>query len=619
MIAAKLFRDRGYSNRAGKLVQKLPGLFRTIAFQRIGRFLLVWLAAYLVLLSSFLSVVMENNTFLEIFPRELLFPILMHAATALIIALVLNWMPWTKSLLSKLVSSTVLALLMVDYDGNLRAVAPLIRAFIPGQSTDDPLYAASVPYLLILVVVAVMAGYMAERLISKSRLKPRDVQYGTLVLVGYLFLIPAFSFLEILPTMVRQSAVVAPALPASNKQAAAVQDKPDVYYIVLDRYANANVLSEQFNYDNNQFTGFLKDSGYTVRDNALANYPYTTMSIASTLNADYVNKEIEPHKSAQTQSKALFHHLIWQSNVIMALKQSGYQYHALGSWYGATYKAPQANVDHIHSNTLTIFGKQKHLRGIEVTAFSGSPYHAFAQIPSTGWWPLTSTALSHVDIVKEQLNILHKLSTEGAAGGRFIFAHILVPHEPFAFNADGSFSAYQAADNTGMPIKQKYTQQVSFINDQMQQIVANIQKQSNGKAVVILQSDEGPYPQAMNSTFTKPQAMTDPEGSLLHDNASSAQEWDMSKWPQGWLNMKFGVLQAVHIPKASEDDLANLSSVNVFRIILNRYAGYELPYLPECHLGLADTVRTYNYFDVTQQLTGKDDPACAKLETKDVN
>ncbi len=590
--------------------QQLIAFVSSLKRKAIFRLFVLWLASYLVLMGFFLNTILKNYAYIEIFPRELVVPTLMHVVTATIITLVIYWLPWLKSFISKLFSATVLALLMIGYDSSLQAIAGPIRAFIPGLTDTDPLPLVSLIYLILLVVLAVLIGMSLERLVKKvKRVQPRDVGLGLLVFVAYLFLVPAFSVSKILPTMIRETHTQAPEISRQTATSSA-DEKPDIYYIVLDRYTNADVLSNQFNYDNSQFTDFLRDQDFYVNDNAYGNYPYTTMSVSSTLNARYTNELVAPYKNSALQSRTLYHNLIWQSSVAKALKKDGYKYYAIGSWYGASYKAPLADRDYMYDHLITLFGRNKRLRGIEAIEFMKSPYYRFTQLPNIKWWPAKIVDSDHIGDVRQQLNILDDLTTKEKPGGRFIFAHILVPHDPFVFNGDGSLSAYPGSDSTGKPIKNKYVEQVEFISSQMKELVNNIQKQSNGKAVVIFNADEGPYPQVLNDTFKKPLATTQT------NTDSIVKDQDMRKWSDDYLKMKFGVLQAVHIPKATVDDLAHLSSVNVFRIILNRYAGYSLDYLPECHFGLTNgSQNEYNYADITKRFVASPDKLCEQLQS----
>lgn len=575
------------------------------------RFVVLWLAGLSVSMSFFFSNILKNFSYLEVFPYELVLPTVMHTFTALLITLAVFWISWLRGFTGKLVAVVVLALFMVGYDANLQAVSGVVRAFMPGLTDSDPMPLVSLVYLVMLFTIAVLVGKGIEILVSRAkRVQSRDVQLGMFVLLAYLLIFPALSVVMMMPTIIKQTRVQAAEL-AKPANPASTAEKPDIYYIVLDRYANSEVLKSQFDYDNSPFMDFLKSNDFTINGDAYANYPYTPMSISSTMNAQYTNELVEPFKNSKVQSRTLYHNLVWQSSVAKALKKEGYRYYPIGSGYGTTYKAPLADRDYPLQSQLTVFGVSKRLRGMELLEFGKSPYLQFAQLTKINWWPVKFATSDHVSDVRRQLGILEDLSTKEQPGGRFIFAHLLVPHDPYVFNADGSLSPYSSSDGRGEPIKKKYVRQIEFVNSQMEELINNIQNQSDGQAVVILNSDEGPYPQLLNDTFKQPQA-ADRE----HIEAIIAGE-DMRKWPDDYFKMKFGILQAVHMPKAAPEDMANLSSVNVFRILLNSYFGYDLEYLPQCHFGLTrGSQNEFNYVDITDRFSANPDKTCAQKQVQ---
>lgn len=571
-----------------------------------GQLTILWAIGYGVLVGFLCSSVLENYNYLEFFPEQLILPLAMHAVTALILALLLFRLPWLPSLEARMVSVFLLALCMTGYDDNLQVVADLVRAFTPGLTGFHALAPISIVYFVLLVALATLLGRGIANWATRFRhIQGRDLQLGIGVLVAYLVIVPAFGLLQMVPSILSQAKVQASEF--GNPKGQPDPAKPDVYYIVLDRYASNPVLSEQFGYDNSGFTNFLKDSGFTVNDYAAANYPYTAISVASTMTADYTNKLVEPFKNNSVQSRTLYHNLIWSSPVAKAIKQAGYQYHTVGSTYGATYKAPLADTNHTWQYNLDALWIHKRLRGIEAIAFQRSPYHQLAQI-NIDWWPLKFSAKSEVEYLNEQLSALDQLSQAPQQGGRFIFAHLLIPHEPFYFNADGSLSTHPEADNVGATVKDKYTGQITYINSYLQELVKRIGERSGGRSIVVLNADEGPYPQVMDSTVRKP---------LQGAQSDDVIRGDMRSWPDEWLRMKYGILQAIHIPGARADDLSKLSSVNVFRIVLNRHFGYELPYLPECHYGLTAGSRDeFLYADITGRFRPEPDPSCQAMQSQ---
>ena len=63
---------------------------------------------------------------------------------------------------------------------------------------------------------------------------------------------------------------------------------PDIYYIVLDRYANARTLEEVYDYDNSEFINHLSDEGFYVANDSVSNYDHTDSSLISSLNMDFI-------------------------------------------------------------------------------------------------------------------------------------------------------------------------------------------------------------------------------------------------------------------------------------------------------------------------------------------
>jgi hypothetical protein len=62
---------------------------------------------------------------------------------------------------------------------------------------------------------------------------------------------------------------------------------PDIYYIILDGYARADVLDEFYDYDNSSFIAALEDKGFFVASASRSNYLNTTYSLNTSLNLVY--------------------------------------------------------------------------------------------------------------------------------------------------------------------------------------------------------------------------------------------------------------------------------------------------------------------------------------------
>ena len=81
---------------------------------------------------------------------------------------------------------------------------------------------------------------------------------------------------------------------------------PDVYYIILDDYANSKSLEKYLDYDNQEFINFLAKHGFDVADQSYSNYPSTLFSLPSIMNMKYVNYLSEKYYDSNDEHE-LYH------------------------------------------------------------------------------------------------------------------------------------------------------------------------------------------------------------------------------------------------------------------------------------------------------------------------
>ena len=120
------------------------------------------------------------------------------------------------------------------------------------------------------------------------------------------------------------------------------ENLPHIIYIVPDRYASNENLRSLYDYSNASFTSELEARGFHVWDDQYANYPKTFMSLASTLNADYLDALTQqiPRKAT---SYSYLSPLIRDFAVRRALHARGYDYTHVGAWWTPTKANPLAD------------------------------------------------------------------------------------------------------------------------------------------------------------------------------------------------------------------------------------------------------------------------------------
>jgi hypothetical protein len=151
---------------------------------------------------------------------------------------------------------------------------------------------------------------------------------------------------------------------------------------------------------------------------------------------------------------------------------------------------------------------------------------------------------------------------------KFCFYHIVSPHGPFSFDEDGSI-AKERVDGLILPgvmdekllnkeremkYRNLYPKNVAGLNIYVTEAIRKIMTQTNGEAIIIIQSDHGP--------------------------SLGFHYYDIGKSD---LQSRFANLSAIYLPKKySRKGLDNnISNVNTFRVILSNVFGVDLPKLED--------------------------------------
>ncbi|MFO0882198.1 MAG: hypothetical protein U0491_02000 [Candidatus Saccharimonadales bacterium] len=489
-----------------------------------------------------------------------------------------------------IIAVLLMTFLLVKYEERLLGILPTLRAFnpIPNQSYSV--------YSLVLITIFLVFSYYVAKVITHFVKKSKTLQEGlpTIVLVMSLFLLltTLLPFARYVYSTHKQLSYKPPLLKTGTLSTK--KGSPNIYYILLDRYTNNDVLKADFDYDNTAFTNNLKDKGFTVNESAYANYPYTALSVASTMRTDYLADIKSEFGGSKNQNFSPLFRSIQYSPTVESLKKVGYQYQLIGNWFGSSDRSALASEFYFNGSDLRVNGQRKYL-GLFDSAFINNSYtYEFLKDAD-----LYKTA-NETEQAQYQVEMLKQLTkTNAPDSGKLMFAHILVPHNPFVFNADGSIASYDSGENNnGKPVKEKYLDQVKYINSEIKKITDDLIA-NDPNAVIVLQSDEGIYPYG-----------------ILQDEPykgdKSRSSPNMNEWSDRYLRAKFGILAAYRLPGVNQEDIDKYAnSVNIFKLVLNQYFGANLQYDPVCHIGLTDRSKYYSFTDLTKRLTGTENPACA--------
>jgi len=352
---------------------------------------------------------------------------------------------------------------------------------------------------------------------------------------------------------------------------AAVAEDRDVWYLVFDRYAGEDGLTATYGFDNRPFLDELARRGFQLVEHATANYLKTALSIDSTLSMDYLDADALTEAAASPDDwSPLYRDLQGSTAVERFLHARGYEYLHLGVRRGATYTNSAADQVFLYGDSsefsavladTTLLVALEHLGTNEPTGLRGLYGHQSLY----------------------QFDVLDQLARTDAPQPRFVFAHFLLPHPPYVFNADGSWvTEAQESSRSG---EASYLEQVRFVNNRILRLLDAIESRPESeRPIILIQADEGPFPDRYAA---------DEEG---------------FRWTEATdeeLLRKFSILSAYRVPGPPGDALEltdRTTPVNSFRAIFNAAFGAGFDLLDDRNLVFVDQRHIYDMVDVTDRV-----------------
>lgn len=363
-----------------------------------------------------------------------------------------------------------------------------------------------------------------------------------------------------------------PPLPSPSAAPAA---RPDIYFIIFDRYARADILAQQYGYDNSTFLQALRDRGFAVSDDAFSAYQRTAHSVASTLNLGYIDTR---GVGLGSNDWVPLYETLSSPRMFGFMKDIGYEVETFGSWWEPTRSSVLADAND------SFFAVPESLR----------PFSEHALLATL----LKGTGVPFFDARQRQCERIHHqfdaLSQAKATDTpQFVFAHMLVPHPPFVLDADGQCtSVAQASARTRA---ENYVGQLRFTNASALNMVDTILARSPD-AIVILQSDEGPWPVQY-------------AGEEIENFGADVSSVDWLKVPAGELQEKMAILSAIHMPGADPTILENeFTPVNTFRIVLRDVFGIQMSTLDRQAYVFHNDAALYDFSPVLPALIAESAP-----------
>ena len=359
---------------------------------------------------------------------------------------------------------------------------------------------------------------------------------------------------------------------------------PDIYYIVPDGYPSNRWLQEAMNYDNAEFTRALESRGFVVVDHAQSNYGATLHSLAATLNAQYYDSNDSAMKDLE-----FLRVQIAENEVALQLRERGYTYIQLLSGYLLPSPLAHINRDFTPNGTIDITIDRSELLA---TAIGG--HHvgenntveldlAYKQsfirlyVDSTLLRGLSSGLLNDILIEPNRpyglsspqrfLRTVDEVTSIALMPeATFALIHLMKPHAPTSFNAQGEIVA-----GSWFPSHEQYFSDFAFVNETYLWMIDSILEQSTTPPIIIFQADHG-------STYG-------------------------SNWASDRRLVHFDAFAAYHLPDTYVIRFPEpFTFVNTFPLVLNEVFGTEMTLLEDRLIDLPSGYDTpFVQIDVTDE------------------
>ncbi|MBG0770370.1 MAG: sulfatase-like hydrolase/transferase [Anaerolineaceae bacterium] len=362
---------------------------------------------------------------------------------------------------------------------------------------------------------AVFAFYLAVAglIIFKVR-DPRGlnsaVELGVLAIIGYLAVSIGIYEYKVYHTQASLEEDNAPL--ASELSAESIANLPDIYLILVDGHTRSDVLEEVYGLDNSDFIQDLEDMGFWVADCSTSNYPITYLSTASMFGLDYLHHLYE-------DSDHLVLPPLDESTVFQVLSDHAYQTITFQNFVFAHFNI---NNDIRYARESTFTGSITEFERLIVdTSILRILIDMEGVFPDSWVYPFDDNLyLRHYRDTLFALNTLPTLPELEMAGNKFVYAHLLVTHDPFVFHADGTFN------DTRFITPEEYIESVEYIDAALPHILEEIIAKSDKPPIIIVMGDHGavvkgrPIEERFENLFAIYIPGTDPVDAGFYDGIS---------------------------------------------------------------------------------------------------
>lgn len=329
--------------------------------------------------------------------------------------------------------------------------------------------------------------------------------------------------------------------------------KPDIYFLVFDAMPSTKAMKAYWNFDNSSLDSFLIKEKFFIGTESKSNYNLTVLSLGSTLNMDYTPPIDLYQDVGKLYMKAASS--ILKNSLTEILNKEGYaisQYQPI-SFINKDWKAKPFFNEWLYMNYFykTLPGRiyrdlSWNLSRLNIKFINDYNQRKYEQTNRESETNLFKT----VELVKKSCSAEKEKS-------EFIYAHFMLPHDPYIFDSTGRLKPADKTINLTEEDQSKaFIEQVKFADHLINELVVFIKNRNKKNTVIIIEGDHG-YRNIKGK-----------KGYMIFDNLNSIY------FPDGDYNSLY----------------PSMSPVNSFRVVVNKFFSGNLPLLKDSSIFIPYTL-----------------------------
>lgn len=361
--------------------------------------------------------------------------------------------------------------------------------------------------------------------------------------------------------------------------AKATKVKPDIYHITLDGYARADVLREQYGFDNTDFLDRIRGLGFAVAERATTPYSQTQLVMLSVFDGTYLHRSDEGESITAGSYRMRIREQYLENSTFMALTRMGYR------------------IDATHSEYSPVDFGRHDMAGprpwFELTPFERAVFEESAlRLIAHRFDSIDPRESYSVSMMRDAYDAPFTQTLERPF---FLFTHQLAPHPPFNVMRDGgrrktirlgsrladATNFHNGRESLRAEYKEGYVEKLRFINAETGKYLHRLVNELPDPKIVIVHGDHG--------------------GGLYMDHRFLQKTC---------VKERFSPLLAVYSSDGLlQDSLGeDFNLVNLYRLVFNTYFETDLPIL-ESNNYFAPYPQPFNHTSISEEQWERSCPA----------